>query len=172
MLKELVEGPNRACVSGHLKDGDETVFLNLARTRQGAGTRFGADRSPGMTEPLQLEPSDRLCLEEARERGELVVRLYREGRPEEDGAAIKAHLQDMCARGLLRFEGQWGSKARMQEAELRAHYVPTSVALALLEALERAEAAEAALARKERSRRRTARQEESPFAPSGCIVKP
>jgi hypothetical protein len=100
-----------------------------------------------MVEPVELEPADRLCLEEARERGWLYVKLYDQGQKLEDGEAIVAHFRSMCERGLLKFEGQSGSKANMQGAALTLTYAPTGVGLALLQALERAEAAEAALSR-------------------------
>jgi hypothetical protein len=93
-----------------------------------------------------LDPADRLCLAEARARGSLEVRLVVEGRPEPEGEAIGAHLRSMCERGLLRLQGQRGSKARMQGSALYAIYEPTWAGLAVLEAVERAEKAEAKLA--------------------------
>jgi hypothetical protein len=101
-----------------------------------------------MTEPVELAPADRLCLEQARDRGALEVRLWREGRPEPEGEALGAHLRSMC--GLLRLQSQRGTKARMQGSALFAIYEPTWAGMAVPEALERAEKAEAKLAARER----------------------
>jgi hypothetical protein len=98
-----------------------------------------------------LDPADRLCLVEARDRGTLEVRLWREGRPEPEGEALGAHLRSMCERGLLRLQGQRGSKARMQGSALVAIYEATWAGLAVLEALERAEHAEAEIAQFKRT---------------------
>jgi hypothetical protein len=142
-----------------------SFWIQLGRIKgpEPAGERFSG---------MELTEADRICLREARTR-ELLARVCKEGREDEDGLALKAHLDAMTARGLLQRTGQRGTKARMQGAQLLASYAATEVGLALLDALERAEAAEAALAAQRPTRRPKRRSDEpaGPFAPGGCIVE-
>ena len=76
-----------------------------------------------VTQTETLTPEDGAVLSAARREGKVAARLYEHGDFSETGFLLYGRLEQLCARGLLRFESWSGDPAR-GSGEVSAVFTP------------------------------------------------
>lgn len=77
-----------------------------------------------MTPPPDLTHEDGAVLDSARQTGRIEARVFDRGDFSEEGFLLYGRLEQLCARGLLRFVS-WTGDATGAASEVAAVFVPT-----------------------------------------------
>ena len=74
-----------------------------------------------------LTPEDGAVLQAARQAGRVSAHLYEHGDFSEAGFILYGRLEDLCTRGLLRFE-RWSGDPAKGSGEVEAVFIPVNAA--------------------------------------------